>query len=91
MFFKRLLGKGSLTTKEFKEHVAFDPSSYREDYEVFRRQSDTVAAELRRIKIIMAVLVPLFIVCSVYSVMYSVIAGGTVISALSVMFIHKKN
>jgi hypothetical protein len=68
-----------------------NPETYEQDYRVFHRQNVSILRELRTVKIIMAVLIPLFVGMSVFSTRLAVTGGLVCAGTLSPIFLHKKS
>lgn len=68
-----------------------DSETYEQDYQVFHRQSVYVLRELRTVKILMAVLIPLFIMIAVISSRLAAALGGLCAISLFFLYLKKKS
>jgi hypothetical protein len=68
-----------------------DPLQYIEDYTIIHGQPDRVLRELRTIKILMAILIPLFAVFAFLHVLASCLTGFILASILFYSFAKKKS
>jgi hypothetical protein len=67
-----------------------DPDVYRQEYLLFKNQPWWVLRELRTIKILMAVLIPLFVVLSFIST-HAAAIGGLITAGILGFIFKKKN
>jgi hypothetical protein len=75
--------------REFTERLKLDSQTYQEDYHIFKGQSDSVKAELRTIKIIMAALIPSFLIFATIVKTNSIFFGIVCVTILSAIFLRK--